>query len=228
MPVQITLYLAQNAMCFMTHTLTPFRPELSLPEEEGAELRNIYTQADVILEYGSGGSTVMASEMANKLVFSVESDRDWALNLQLYIDIHPMLSPAIMHFVYIGPVGAWGRPINASQWKNFYQYPLNIWDQPFFRHPDVVLIDGRFRAACLAVTQLKIKRPVTVVFDDYVGRPAYKIVERMVGKPRTVGRMAIFQVHPAPLSADGLSDLMACMTQATYADGTGQIYKDGN
>ena len=204
----------------MNQTSTPFRPELSLPQEEAAELFKFYSQADVILEYGSGGSTVMASEMSDKLVFSVESDRDWALNLQLYIDTQPMSSPAIMHFVDIGPVGAWGRPVDTRAWRQFHRYPLDIWDQPFFRHPDVVLIDGRFRAACLAVTRLKIERPVTVLFDDYVGRPLYHEVERLVGKPRVIGRMAVFDVTPVPLSSDSLGDLMAFMSQATYVQGS--------
>jgi hypothetical protein len=197
----------------------PFRPDLSLPEEEGQRLREAYSKARVILEYGSGGSTVIASEMADKLIFSVESDRKWAHNLQHYIDSQNMPSPAVMHFVDIGPVGAWGRPIDAKEWPKFHHYPLDIWDQPFFRHPDVVLIDGRFRAACLAITRLKIQRPVTVLFDDYESRPLYHEVERLVGVPQMVGRMAVFELEPAPLTAKNITELMALMTQATYVKG---------
>ena len=200
----------------MTESLTPFRPDLSLPEKEGALIRDLYRSSEVILEYGSGGSTVLASELPDKLIFSVESDRDWALNLQHYIDSQELPSPAVVHYVDIGPVGAWGRPVDTTQWQKFYHYPLDIWDQPYFRHPDVVLIDGRFRAACLAVTRLKITRPVTVLFDDYVNRPIYHAVERLTHKPQIVGRMAVFEVTPAPLTAESLSNVMALMTQATY------------
>lgn len=200
--------------------ITPFRPEFSFPaEEEGEYLQESYAKAQVILEYGSGGSTVLASEMQDKLIFSVESDRDWALNLQFYIDSQNAPSPVVSHFVDIGPVGAWGRPISAEAWQKFHHYPLDIWDQPFFRHPDVVLIDGRFRTACLAVTRLKITRPVTILFDDYRDRPLYHRVERLVGPPEMIGRMAVFKLTPAPLTADSLGDLMAFMTQATYVRG---------
>jgi hypothetical protein len=173
----------------------------------------------VILEYGAGGSTVAASEMVNKLIFSVESDQKWAHNLQHYVDSQNMPSPVIMHFVDIGPVGAWGRPIDSKEWQKFHHYPLDIWDRPFFRHPDVVLIDGRFRAACLAITRLKIQRPVTILFDDYESRPLYYHVERLIGKPEMVGRIAVFQIEPAPLTSKNITDLMSLMTQATYVKG---------
>jgi hypothetical protein len=51
------------------------RPELTFSPEVAELVRETYAQAQVILEYGSGGSTVLASEMAGKTVFSVESDK---------------------------------------------------------------------------------------------------------------------------------------------------------
>lgn len=210
----------QCVPCQMSSTFKPFRPDLSLPEAEGEVIRAHYQAARVILEYGSGGSTVVAAEMDDKLIFSVESDHDWALNLQMYIDMQAFPSNVVMHHVDIGPVGVWGRPIGPEAWQTFHRYPLEIWEQPYFRHPDVILIDGRFRPACLAITRLKITRPVKVLFDDYVERPLYHEVERLVGKPsQIVGRMAVFDVMPAQLEADELTDLMQFMTQATYVRG---------
>lgn len=194
----------------------PEEPVLSMTEDEAAPLREAYQKARVILEYGSGGSTMVASRLPGKLVFSVESDALWAQRLQHAIDARDLPSPAILYPVDIGPVGAWGRPVDTREWKRFYDYPAKIWSEPFFRHPDVVLIDGRFRAACLAVTRMKITRPVTVLFDDYKGRPAYHEVEALVGKPEMKGRMAVFQVAPATPSAQDGEWLMRLMTQASY------------
>jgi hypothetical protein len=53
------------------------RPELTLPEAEAATIRAAYERAGVILEYGSGGSTVLGAELG-KRVLSVESDKAWA------------------------------------------------------------------------------------------------------------------------------------------------------
>ena len=54
------------------------RPKLTLPPQEAEALKEAYAGADTILEYGSGGSTVVAAERPGTLVTSVESDRGWA------------------------------------------------------------------------------------------------------------------------------------------------------
>lgn len=170
--------------------------ELTFPPDEAAHLTRHYGEADVILEYGSGGSTLLASGMAGKLVLSVESDWRWALRLQRHIDRADLASPAVIYHVDIGPTASWGRPTDESGWRGYHRYPAAIWSEPFFRHPDVVLIDGRFRPACLALTCLMISRPITVLFDDYVTRPAYSVVERFARPTRIVGRMAEFSLRP--------------------------------
>ncbi|WP_371809953.1 hypothetical protein [Ruegeria sp. HKCCD7319] len=58
------------------------KPVLTMPEDAQNVLRENYEAASVILEYGSGGSTVLASEMQNKTVFSVESDRSWTRKMR--------------------------------------------------------------------------------------------------------------------------------------------------
>lgn len=169
---------------------------LSFPPEVADLVRDRYAAAAVILEYGSGGSTLLAASLPDKLIFSVESDRTWALALQTRIDLADLPSPAIIHHADIGPTGRWGRPLDDSHWHLYHRYPLQIWSVPFFRHPDLILIDGRFRAACLVAACLRITRPVTVLFDDYADRPAYHVVERMVQPQQTVGRMAEFRLLP--------------------------------
>ena len=53
------------------------RPELTFIPEVGELVKKHYIKAKVILEYGSGGSTVLASEMPGKTIYSVESSRVW-------------------------------------------------------------------------------------------------------------------------------------------------------
>lgn len=193
--------------------------ELTLPDAEAALLRCHLADARVVLEYGSGGSTRLAAEMPGKLVLSVESDRDWAIALQAELDAARLPSPAIVRHVDIGPTGAWGRPVDAAHWTLFYRYPLAIWDAPYFRHPDLVFIDGRFRPACLAATCMRITRPVTVLFDDYVERPAYHAVERFVTPVETVGRMARFELVPGIVTDTAFTALMGLFFEATYSTG---------
>lgn len=193
--------------------------DLSLPPEEAGVLEAEYARARVILEYGSGGSTRLAASMPGKYVIAVESDRSWAMDLQLQIDRAGLPSPALVWHVDIGPTGRWGRPLDDSGWQRYHHYPTVIWSEPFFRHPDTVLIDGRFRAACFVATAMRIRRPVTVLFDDYVDRPAYHVVEKLAAPKQVVGRMAVFRLDPMdpePWMQDFLTEL--CTRRSLAAD----------
>jgi hypothetical protein len=174
------------------------RPELTMPEAEAALVRAQYAKAAVILEYGAGGSTLIAAEMLGKHVFAVESDQDWINVMRGWFAANPPLSPVVLHHGNIGPTKDWGRPAESSNWRKFLNYPLTIWDHDDFHHPDLVLIDGRFRVGCFLATLLRITRPVTVLFDDYVHRKAYAVVEDYFTPVEVVGRMARFEVTPRP------------------------------
>lgn len=182
---------------------------IRMPEAEAAHIVETYRKARVILEYGSGDSTRRAAELGERLVISVESDPVWARNLRDEIEAADPLATVVIHYTDIGPTGPWGRPLNDRAWRNFHNYPNEVWDQPFFRHPDVVLIDGRFRTACLMTTMLRITRPVTVLFDDYGDRPKYWQVEHIVRPVRTVGRMAEFRIAPGLLKPEHMSFAIA-------------------
>jgi hypothetical protein len=169
----------------------------------------------VILEYGSGGSTVLAATMPGKYVMSVESDRSWTRALRRKIALSNPQSQVVLHHVDIGPTGDWGRPLDDSSWRNFHRYPSEIWDCPFFRHPDVILIDGRFRTACLAVALLQAERPVTVLFDDYAERPRYHLVERIIGPIAQHDRMVEFRVEPGMVRPRDIGLLIEQFFQVT-------------
>lgn len=171
-------------------------PNLSLPDAEAEFLRNAYRNASVILEYGSGGSTVCAAQQPGKLIFSVESDRNWALDLQRKIDEADVPSQVILHHVDIGETGRWGRPKTDSSWRSFHRYPTGIWAEPYFRQPDTILIDGRLRPACFVNACVRTQAPVTVLFDDYGPRPMYHVVEELLKPTEMIGRMAVFHIAP--------------------------------
>jgi hypothetical protein len=171
-------------------------PELTFPEAEADCVRQAYRDARVILEYGSGGSTVFAARQPGKLVFSVESDRGWALELQRTIDDADLPSETVLYHVDIGTTGRWGRPKNADAWRHFHRYPTSIWSEPFFRSPDTILVDGRLRPACLVNSCLSASQPITILFDDYGTRPMYHVDETLVKPAYMAGRMAVFKVTP--------------------------------
>lgn len=173
--------------------------------EEAAYLTEMYQKAGVILEYGSGGSTRIAAAMPGKTVFSVESDAGWAQSLQAEIDASEPASPATVYHVDIGPVGRWGRPTSEENWRKFQRYPTQIWGEPFFRHPDLILIDGRMRCACLVYAMMMIEKPTEVLFDDYMARGLYRRIERIVKPKRIIGAMAHFEIDPGSLKKEDMA-----------------------
>ena len=195
----------------MTTTLT--RPELTMPDAEAAVIRAAYGQAETILEFGSGGSTVLAAE-AGKRVTSVESDKAWAQMMRDWFAAHPPAGQVEIIWSDIGPTKDWGQPIDDSSWKSFARYPLAVWDMPGFTHPDVVLVDGRFRMGCALGAAFRITRPIPLFFDDYAKRPRYHQIEEFLGAPVEItGRMARFDLTPMPVPADKLLQVIHMMTR---------------
>lgn len=191
-------------------------PASDMPAPEYQLLTETYARARIILEYGSGHSTVLAARLPGKLVFSVESDRQWAMKLQLKLDSGTYPSPAVLYPVDIGPTGDWGRPVDFTHWQKFHRYPAAIWQEGFFRHPDTVLIDGRFRPACLGMVLMSVHRPVRVLFDDYAKRPAYHAVETFVKPAEMVGRIAVFDIVPGMVPPERLGQLLALFSEASH------------
>lgn len=189
------------------------RPELTLPDAEAALVAAEYSRADVILEYGSGGSTVMAAEMPGKTVFSVESDREWAAMMLEWFEENPPADGVSVEIVWsdIGPTRDWGQPRDLANYRKFAAYPLAIWKAETFRQPDLVMVDGRFREGCALAATFLTERPITLLIDDYGSRRSYHAVERYIGTPEMTGRMARFEIEPQPVPADRLLDVIDLM-----------------
>ncbi|WP_181164457.1 hypothetical protein [Amaricoccus solimangrovi] len=198
-------------------TETAGGPVLTLPEAEAAALRRIYSGAEVILEYGSGGSTVLAAGMPGKTVTSVESDAAWAAMVATHVAGMKRAESVAVRHVDIGPTRKWGAPTSRRAAPKFPDYPLAVWSDPGFRHPDVVLIDGRFRPACFATVAMKTEKPVTVLFDDYETRPRYREVERLAPPAEMIGRMARFELTPGPVPKQHLDWIISTFVEPDYA-----------
>jgi len=151
--------------------------------------------------------------MAGKRGVSGETDGVWVDAMQDWFRQNPPQSTIDIIWANIGKTRAWGRPADESQWREFAKYPLEIWDLLDLPHPDVVLIDGRFRAGCILATAFRCKRGVRVLVDDYPNRPSYHRVEKYVGKPELIGRLAEFQITPTPIPAENLLEIITIMQE---------------
>lgn len=174
-------------------------PSTVLSKEAKDLVGSCYAEARVVLEYGSGGSTLLAAAHKPDLVVSVESNRAWTENLDAILNRDYPDVNARLWYVDIGETKAWGRPKNNRACQRFSLYSLSVWDQPWLECPDVVLVDGPFRVGCFMATLLRITQPVTLLFADYRGRSNYAWVERFAKPVALVNRMARFELEPMRL-----------------------------
>lgn len=176
----------------------------SLDDETLAELKSCMRTAGSYLEYGTGGSTVLAAQLVSGPIYGVESDAKYLRAVKNAIaqfgrtDIH-------LSHVNIGPVAQWGRPLIPWRLPSWEQYPKRPWHD-MHTPPDLILIDGRFRVACVLECLLRLPESWkgTILVDDYEGRPYYKVLESFVDRPEIIGRALKFgrgNIDTAAISA---------------------------
>ncbi|MDD3266828.1 MAG: hypothetical protein PHC75_06595 [Burkholderiales bacterium] len=147
------------------------------------------------LEYGSGASTLFAFEKGVEVVVSVASDKSWmsAVEKRIFstygveVDFYPIC-------VDIGKTNAWGYPVDKTKMDEYHRYSSAPWDLIVENNLDIglILIDGRFRVACFVYSLMNAKSGTRILFDDYVDREHYHVVEDLVNINAIYGRMAEF------------------------------------
>jgi hypothetical protein len=134
---------------------------------------------------------------------SVESDYKFLINILQEISLLNGNHSIIPVFVNIGQTKEWGHPIDKSNQINWYEYSIKPWQilNNANIYPDLILIDGRFRVACMLATMASISKPTRIIFDDYVGRPYKNIIEKFIIPIKFVDRAAYFEINPRQISA---------------------------
>lgn len=168
-------------------------------EKAGIEFERRLRHADFYLEYGSGGSTLLAARF-NKRFITVDSDKYFLRAVERKIprknEDHVLL------YADVGLNGPWGIPVFKSRTKAreraWASYPLAPWrhiEQNECSRPDLILIDGRFRVACAltCLQHLKDDSTATILIDDYLNRPHFQIIEDFAHLEGTAGQMAVFR-----------------------------------
>lgn len=161
-------------------------------------------RAKSYLEFGSGGSTIMAARLGVPTI-SVEGDHYFAQ------EVSKRLAPGHKVQVLrppIGMTGLWGVPFPGSptpdrvqKWRSYIDLPFEVLAKSEQEFPDLFLVDGRFRNACALRAALEAKqagRTAELLFDDYAAeeRATYKQTEAILGAPQRIGRSAVFAIGP--------------------------------
>jgi len=142
-----------------------------------------------LLEFGCGGSTVVAARQVRRIV-SVDSDPAWLAKVQA--DVAREVVEFTPFHVDIGPVAEWGYPADESRIRDWPHYHTDIW-RNVQGSPDAVLIDGRFRVACLLQAIIHCKPECVFLFHDFQDRPHYHGVLRHVDVLARVDTLAVMR-----------------------------------
>jgi hypothetical protein len=151
--------------------------------------------ATCLLEYGCGGSTVYACEVARvPTVISVDSDAAWVDEVKT--SLKDAETNLLISHCNIGTIASWGYPKSNDGFENFWRYMVQPWDvaKDHGHRPDVILVDGRFRVACFLFSLLAGAPGATILFDDYFDRPEYFVVEEFCELVERHGRLGVFRI----------------------------------
>lgn len=142
-------------------------PVRMTPAEAGLLERSMTPGSDY-LEFGSGGSTFLALARGVAHCRTVESDPDWLARMRGFRSIAKAEAEGRLIFeaVDIGPVGDWSIPSSEDGIRRWPFYFLSVWDK-LERPPDLVLIDGRFRTACLTAAMVACPPTTRVLVHDF-------------------------------------------------------------
>jgi hypothetical protein len=150
------------------------RIKATMSRRETALYRSVVRNASGIVEFGCGRSTLLALRHSQATIYSVDNDRDWIERLLNRRRVRCAVKSRRLCFHHsdLGPVSEWGWPVSGLSANRTATYCSAVWSRIRNANIDVVLVDGRFRVACV-VEALRRRRTATIVIHDFWNRPHY-------------------------------------------------------
>lgn len=139
-------------------------------------------KTDVVLEYGSGGSTFEISKVCKKLI-SVEHQKKWYENIKNKLPDNVILK-------YCPPDKPYAEGGHCGTYEEFESYiekPLE------FGKFDIIYIDGRARNYCASICN-KLGHQNTLVFVHDFNRKEYEIIHTYLEVINNVETMYKFKI----------------------------------
>lgn len=158
---------------------------------DDAMFKSLLQSSRLYGEYGCGASTEWVLSNTDADVRSVDTSELWVKKVLGSLD-SKVLIRANIHHADLGEVGEWGRPLTYDKKSNFNCYTDWLWSH--IAKPDTILVDGRFRVCCFLTSLKYAAVGARILFDDYINRPHYHIVEKFVERQDVCGRQALFIV----------------------------------
>lgn len=186
----------------LARSVPEFGPEPWMDKQDIETLTALVDPQHAVVEYGSGSSSLYFASRS-LAVHSVDSSRSYIAAVMAEAGRRGLANVNVAP-VDLGPVENWGMPIdhyptarNIAKWRRYLQAP---WDSVGTDPVSLVIVDGRFRAACAAYALARLhergQTGATVFFDDFVGREeTYGRIAEIAEIKRTPGRGAFVSLR---------------------------------
>lgn len=164
--------------------------------KELALLQSAIRSSDNYLEFGAGNSTCMAVEAENiRNITVVESDsvfwKDQMLTMPSVEKAYETKRLKLI-LVDIGVTTHWGYPVDTScmnQWAMYHSFAFQL-DASY----DLILVDGRFRVACILNACLSCAEGAQILIHDFFNRPIYWVVRPFLKLEEQADTMGLFSI----------------------------------
>jgi hypothetical protein len=160
------------------------KPHLFDGEEE--LLRSEMSGVASYLEFGMGGSTLLAARCGVQSIFAVDTDPAWIVKVETALHQSKLSIRVRLFHCDVGPTSKWGVPIGQGKMASWPEYPKLPWHACIGcgEVPGLIYVDGRFRVACTlySILMLHLRQPKfpdqrsRIAIHDFVGRPHYNKV----------------------------------------------------
>lgn len=157
------------------------------------EISKCLDKSSRYLEFGAGGTTLVAIDSAIDRITSVDSDPTLLGILEETWNAEERNGRKFQPVVDSTPFrGEWGFPkgdpsVTRANTALYSELVIS-------GNPDIVLIDGRFRASIFLTLLTSASIGTTILWDDYVPRTYYHWVEKYLRPTKVSGRVAIFSL----------------------------------
>lgn len=155
--------------------------------EEGLFVEAIGRYGQRYMEFGMGGSTLLAARSTPLAMIAIDSDIRWVEKVRAQPPVAAAIEAgrASMLHADIGPLAEWGHPVDRSRlaaWPEYVGQPWAAWAARQ-EQPGLVFVDGRFRLACCLSVVVALgawravgNSPRVLLHDFNAARPFYQPV----------------------------------------------------
>lgn len=171
-----------------------------MTDAEIGVLGECFSKATSLVEFGSGGSTLLAVRSPSlRRIWSVESDPAWLATLRAQPDVVAAEQEGRLQLQHadIGATGEHGAPLGDESQATWPAYHEAVWTDAATAGADLVLIDGRFRVACAMAALASCQAHTILLFHDFWTRPPYHPVLAFADWLGSCDSLAILRRKPS-------------------------------